>query len=509
MIKDDYINADEIVEGYDRTTVIDGVGTAYIRHSYVSTPDWANSFFVGQIDTNNIFTANARAVFLINLIIGEDGEAKTFAITLGYGKNMLKENVVEERFGLKVILNTIRPDSLRRLNKINIGGNQKLSNEQLPLRSGINDFGLDINRDLVSYIAGVSDDEEYVKGIMAGGDILTLTTEVDITNILDFLRQTYGKYTLTTYRTNFGWIDQIQDVKDSRLIEALNAQMIDKINAGSNDIWMAVPEVINWDEISGFKYCGRELFDDIYVDKVKESFREPLTSIEQLKTKRIIAISSVDDGVRHNWGANRCLYGELILDDRAYCINSGKWYRIDNDFVEQVNYEYGLTPISLINFDEFTTAHISENSYSTSFRDNHIDDYILMDAENITYGGGRSKIELCDLLSSEKDLIHIKPYSGSSTLSHLFGQAAVSAELILSDAEFLALANDRIARITDNIAFQITDRRSIRVVFGIISKNRAELPHLPFFSKVSFRHTRRRLEAFGFHVSIKTIKDIR
>jgi uncharacterized protein (TIGR04141 family) len=70
-------------------------------------------------------------------------------------------------------------------------------------------------------------------------------------------------------------------------------------------------------------------------------------------------------------------------------------------------------------------------------------------------------------------------------LSHLFNQAAVSAELVLSDAQFLSLANERINELSGNGTFTIIDRRAIIVVFGIIHKSQAELPPLPFFSKVS------------------------
>ena len=509
MIKNDYHDDELIIDGYNSVFEVDDVGTIYLGDSHITTPKWVNSFMVGQVDTSKLFTANARAVLLVRIPVDKDNDIRIFAITMGYGKNMLKDNVIEERFGLKVILNTIKPDSLRRISKINIGGNQKLSNEQLPLKSGINDFGLDINRDLVSNITGISDDDEYATGTMSGGDILSLTAEVDITNIVPFLKRTFEKYNLTKYKSNFGWIDQIQDVRDTRLLERLNTALIDAINSDSNDIWMAVPEIINWAEIRGFKYHGREIYDDIQIAIVRDSFRESLRNIEQLKSKRIIAISSLDDSERHGWGAQRCLFGELVLDGNAYCINSGKWYCINNDFVEQVNNDYQGTSISNIVFDDYTSAHESENAYSSSFSENHTDEYIVLDAENFAYGGGHSKIELCDLLSNNKELIHIKLYSGSSTLSHLFNQAAVSAELVLSDAQFLSLANTRINEIAGNSNFEISDRRSIKVVFGVISKNHTPLPHLPFFSKVSFRYVKNRLQAFGFDVSIKTINDIR
>lgn len=507
-IKDEFVTDEDIIDHYNDSIHVEGVGTIYLEFSQPSTPKWVESFFQGYITKNRVFTANARAVLLVRISVGH-GKTKVFVITMGYGKSMLKDDVVEERFGLKVILNTIKPDSLRRISKVNIGGNQKLSNEQLPLKSEINDFGLDINRDLVSNIAGISDDEEYVTGMMAGGDILSVTADVDITSIVDFLHKTYHKYCLNSYRENFGWIDQIQDVKDIRLIDSLNDEMITAINGSSNNIWMAVPEIINWADIKGFKYCGHNVYDDIDINVVKTSFRDPLTCIDQLKSKRILAINAIDDTIKYNWGANRCLYGELSLGRKCYCINSGKWYRIDNDFVNQVNHEYEHMPISSITFDDFNQEHTSENSYSISFQNKHPNDYVLMDRENISYGGGNSKIELCDILSRDKELIHVKPYSGSATLSHLFSQAAVSAELILSDAEFLELANRKIAQVAGNNDFNIINRRSIKIVFGIISKQRTPLPHLPFFSKVSLRHTKRLLEAFDLEVSIKTINDIR
>lgn len=507
MIKTEFVNDEDIIQEYGTSEEIEDVGMLYLGFSRATVPKWAESFFINRIRTDNVFTANARAVLLVRISVGES--TRTFALTMGYGKNMLKDDVYEEQFGLKVILNTIKPDSLRRISKINIGGNQKLSNEQLPLKSDINDFGLDINRDLVSHITGISDDEEYATGTLSGGDILSVTAEVDITNIVTFLTKTYQKYSLERYKSNFGWIDQIQDIKDSRLIERLNETMIEMINARSSNIWMAVPEIIDWTAIKGFKYHGREILDDIYIDKVKESFREPLTNIEQLKSKRIIAISNVDDSIQHNWGSHRCIYGELTLDGQAYCINNGKWFRINNDFVAQVNSDYNQTIVSDLTFNDFTTEHNSENAYSIDFQSKNPSQYIVMDGENLTYGGGHSKIELCDLLSKDKYLIHIKPYSGSSTLSHLFNQAAVSAELILSDSQFLALANQKIAELSDDDDFQITDRRVIKVVFGIISKVDTPLPHIPFFSRVSFRHARHRLQAFGFEVSIKTIRDVR
>lgn len=509
LIKENLSNAEDIVESYSISIPIDGVGIVYMVRSHLYTPTWIESFFRGIIATDYIFSANARVVLLVPIPIDKKDKTRLFALIMGYGKHMLKDNVIEERFGLKVVLNTIRPDSLRRINKVNIGGNQKLSIEQLPLKSEINDFGFDINRDLVSNITGVSDDEDYVTGMLSGGDVLSVTANVDITNVTSFLQKTYQKYSLDKYKNSFGWIDQIQDVRDKALIERLNFALVEAINKESIDIWMAVPDVINWSEIKGFKYCGRDVFNDIDIKRLISSFREPFTSIEQLRRKRIVAISSLDDSERYSWSANKCLFGELSVDGNTYCINNGKWYCVDNNFVRQVDSDYQRTTISDIEFDDYTEEFKSEAEYNKAFQDKYQDKYILMDGENISYGGGHSKIELCDILSSEGEFIHIKRYSGSSTLSHLFSQAAVSAELVIADAQFLSLANQKIEE-RGNKRFQIHNRRGIKVVFGIISKKKCtNLPQLPFFSKVSFRYTKNRLQAFGLDVSIKNIIDVR
>lgn len=52
-----------------------------------------------------------------------------------------------------------------------------------------------------------------------------------------------------------------------------------------------------------------------------------------------------------------------------------------------------------------------------------------MDRQLISYGGGASRIEFCDVLSDSGQRIHVKQYSGSSVMSHLFNQGLVSASI--------------------------------------------------------------------------------
>lgn len=507
LIKDEFADNDNAIlkNSPNKLTDVEGLGAAYFCPSQIVTPKWVKSFFRGQIENESIFSSNARAVLIARVEIGES--KKTFAITMGQGKHMLANDVIEDDFGLKIVLNTIEPDSLRRINKINIGGNQKTSNEQLPLASDIDDFGFDIDRDLIGTITGYSDDDSFATGIITGGELLSLTAPIDITNLKNFLSKAYQRYKSTTYRNNFGWIDHIKKVKDSRLIRSLETELVRLINEASPTIWMAVPDVIDWENVAGFKYNGKDLHGDIYIDVVKDSFRNGLTSFDQLKQKSITAISA-QDGISTyiSWQAHKCLYGEIEYGGKAYCINNGRWFCVDRDFVSIVNEDYEQIPISDMAFLRCTSKHTTENEYSKDFVLSNQAYLLCMDRQNISYGGGQSKVELCDILTTDNKYIHIKPYSGSATLSHLFNQAVVSAELVLGDPEFRAKANIKIEELTDKKEFRIAEGSRPDVILAIISEKDVERPQIPFFSKVAIRYTKRRLETFGCKLSIKNIQ---
>lgn len=515
LIKDEFAANDDLILDDKKEVLaeIPNVGTVYYQRSYSNVPKWVKSFFGSTVNVNNIFTANARAVLIVRINSNQAGETKvkTFAVTMGYGKYLFNDNVIEDDFGLRVVLNTIKPDSLRRINKTSIGGNQKTSNEQLPLKSQIDDFGFDIDRDLIGMVTGYSSDENYAKGILSGSDLLSLTEEIDITNIVDFLKTTYQKYKATTYKTNFAWVDHIKKVKDTRTIDILDTELVKLILKESPTVWMAVPEVINWEDIVGFKYSGKELLNDIDISIIRDSYRKGLSTVEQLKTgRRITAVSALDgESPYASWSAYKCIYGEVEHNGKSYCINNGRWFCIDQNFVEQINNDYLSTSISSIDFIDFTDSHHSENDYSIEFSNTNTSIYLCMDRQNISYGGGHNKIELCDILTCDKTYIHVKPYSGSSTLSHLFNQAVVSAELVLGDMEFCAKANAEIGKNTSNPAFAISRDDKMNIVFAIISKTETDRPPIPFFSKVALRYIKRRLEVFGCSVSIKNIKNIK
>ena len=72
-----------------------------------------------------------------------------------------------------------------------------------------------------------------------------------------------------------------------------------------------------------------------------------------------------------------------------------------------------------------------------------------MDAKLVKPSDSSSSTEVCDFLSKDRRLIHIKDKSESSRLSHLFNQGLVSAVTMKRDRPFRDRLRTRIAEQPD------------------------------------------------------------
>jgi len=317
----------------------------------------------------------------------------------------------------------------------------------------------------------------------------------------------YAVYARESYKRDFAWIDHISPVKDRETKIALDQKAIEIINAGEETVWMAVPSIITWENVMGFRYQGSgATHADILIEDVVSTLKKPLESMDQLRNKQIRMISSIDEQEIDHWSAYRCLYGELEHEGNQYCINGGEWFRIEADYVKEINRRYQDTKLSDIDFVTFRLGEESEGEYNARLAASNKERFILMDQRFIDHGGSNSKFELCDVLTADNQFVHVKRYSGSATLSHLFNQGLTTAELIRSDSRFLQKANSCVARQRSaNQNVELTPRDPKTVVFAIISKKDDSRPNIPFFSKIAFCNVKSRLEMMGIEVSLAAV----
>ena len=157
LIKAEYQRFEDIVAAGCRETELDGVGTFYVEESHVRPPSWIRDFFGDALaDRFRILTASAKGLLLVR--VDAEPEQRIFAVVFGLGRHLLNEGVTEERFGLKVVLNSVIANSLRSIDKTSLGSNPKQSREQISREGEAASFGIDIEQDLVRSVTGRSGD---------------------------------------------------------------------------------------------------------------------------------------------------------------------------------------------------------------------------------------------------------------------------------------------------------------------------------------------------------------
>lgn len=487
------------------------IGILYYPKSFNKPPDWLSNFFGINDIGIPFFNSSTKAIFI------SESAGRVFALIFGRGKNLLKKEVYDDDFGLLTTLNLLVPDTLRSIEKTDLAMSGKKSKEQLIASGDINSFGIDIEQNLINEVSGKSKIEE-LGGIVSGKESFHAKIIATWENINTFLPKYLSFYQKEDYKENFNWINNIKKETNKKITEELNEKLIEKFKEKSSEkIWLAIPELVKWSDIEGFKY-GRfspkvkeKIYDDLYVGDLKEFLSDKIDIIgaSDLKNKyHVFCGFNFEDDNYLKWSIYQCIYCEIQYNDDCYILSNGSWYKVINSFVDDINERYKSISSIELNLPEYNEKKYSgkgsdkgEYGYNRDVVKNN-DDYILFDRENINIGGGRNKVEFCDLFcKSKKQIIHVKKYGGSNIFSHLFNQGLVSGELMLSERKFRQEVNNKLS-----VNCKLKDVNSTpkagdySIVFAVISGSKKELD-IPFFSKISFCNIYRRLKIImGFNV---------
>ncbi|MEO8064518.1 MAG: TIGR04141 family sporadically distributed protein [Pseudomonadota bacterium] len=483
-----------------RRLEIDEGHVVYIKRKAAQFPSWTE-FFSGSVSPEEFGKTRSTGALLICSV-----ENRHFAVTFGTGRYLLNPLAIEQRFGLFVTLNTVDPEKVRSIDTASLDRQGIQSRIQASRDASPADFGLDIERDLVRAVAGTPTDADVGETI-AGYDSLHVNTRTTFVQLRRLLETYLARSKEKKYQKSFGWIDQIHEVRDSLLIEKLSKHLIGELKRGKSDcIWLAPDGIIDWNDVSRFQF-GTSTSSPRYPSLTLDRFIDhlggaPKITIDRLERTRVRALRA-DDSVAHEWPVVRCVQADFKYEGKSYLLNSGKWYQIDDHFVKVVNAIVASIPIASLGLPEYEDN--SEGAYNERAVQASDGKLALMDAKNIQYGGGASKIEFCDLYSINGDMIHVKRYSGSSVLSHLFSQAVVSAQTFKSDTEFRELVNKKLPA-----SHKLLDARkppsvgAHRIVIAIVGgPDSAE--DLPFFSRVTLKNSVKLLEGFGYKVALTFI----
>jgi uncharacterized protein (TIGR04141 family) len=387
--------------------------------------------------------------------------------------------------------------------------------KQLSRSGAVANFELDVGRALLRGVTGDANDGEIFKRL-TGASALRLTTEHSFSQLDEILDEVVSAYEDTAYQANFGWIDNVREVDEERAEELDGLLETALTQADSGGAYLAPADVVDWREIDAFNYTGEssgieyeELSLAAYV-AIQNRRGTPL-DIDHLKRHKVRVRSGGDPNWRDEWSVYDCIVWETDHNGRKYVIFDGSWFAVEPQYASRV-----LSYVASISVDPSGLPDAvlgeDEGTYNASVEAGD-PSYALMDRVLFTPTGGGSQIEFCDLLSSGRQLVHVKKRSGSATLSHLFAQGSVAAELFLQDPALRTAVNENLTTAGKAAhAALIPANRPVpsdfEVVYAVLAKPCRGMwpPGLPFFSAVNLMHHASRVQNLGFRVSIRHVR---
>lgn len=499
----------QALPGLEITISNEFIGTLYVKPNFDRVPNWVKFLSKAKVPQLDAMTTRSSSAVLLVRTSG-----RVFAFVFGYGRYLLNPSAMEERFGLITTLNSINRAQIRSIDRKVIDSLSRQVREFVNKDTEVRYFGIDIEQDMLSSVTGMSNIPELGTRI-SGRDIFSAAIKILPEQLPTFATQAFKQFNKKDYQKDFGWIDNIKEVIDPSVKSTLNDELLALLseevqgNRQAGKIWMAVPEIVDWVRIEGFRFSqseSAELNADLHLTDFFNSLRDPTRiNMNTLKSRRAFAIDHESGATAFQWSVIRCICCELEHNNETYILSDGKWYQIESSYVETVDRYVGQIQSTKLTLPEY--KHNSEEDYNKAFVTSKACPSALMDKKLINYGGGHSSIEFCDILSNKGHIIHVKKYGGSSTLSHLFAQGAVSAELFLFDTEFRKHLNQKLPsdfKLEDPSA--TPNSKKYEVAFAIVSRSERSLK-LPFFSRVNLRNIARRLTKYDYKVSLTKIID--
>lgn len=471
--------------------------TLLTRATPPHAPNWTRFFpHETQQAIANVLAASAGALLLVR------ASNRWFAVCFGTGWHLLMPDSFERNFGLRTALSVVKRDTLKSVDVSTYENFAKHRRVSTSKGTTIDSFDLEGNLDL---LRGVVGECGLPVGQQIGGkDACIIWTRVPFSELTRLCRTLLRLYQSRRVSKRYPMLNNVAEVRDPAEIQRLD-DLLDAALANNphHDVSVAPPEVVDWQRVRAFTIDHANAPDpspSLEFGSIRTMLQPHPTTADM----RQVVVGTEDpagqDGLQA-WKLYDCLVTEIDDPTNAAvkCIlMAGDWYVVAATFVGEVN--QGLMAIqnhaqALPNAGPVET----EGDYNQRFVQSAPTILTLLDKKNISYGGGSSRIEVCDVLSSMSRLYHIKDYSGSATLSHLFSQGTVSARLLL-EQDFRQRLLQRYPGLPPTVihANAITPAQ-LEIVYAIICEGNRALPAgLPFFSKVRLLEAVRELRRMGF-----------
>lgn len=492
----------------------------YVSDVPPHAPRWGTLLREGFGEDVKIPSISSAGALLLLAVDFKDGP-RHFALPFGTnGRFLLRQAAPEIAFGVRTALNLIYPSGTPPESGSRLIGVDSKRHGLETVRSRLQSsratapetFDLDVLRDMLNAATGRPIDQERWGPRVHGGDGLSCSPDVEFNGLGKFCQDLESVHLKIDYRTRFPWFDYIKPVADPETVGELDEFVLQLLKEGeTQEFDLAPPQIVDWEEVTEFRYTSER----------KRGIRHPemrlmdlmgtlKAELEELTIRRLgsIQIRALNaDGRRvHNWTAWKCLSGSFVLGDMTYVLDEGSYYVVTRSFLEEMDAFLDAIPVGP-SLPDYTVDLKDEGAYNAVVAES-IEGSMMLHLRFIPSPQRGSRVELCDILTPDGDLIHVKREFGSRDLNHLFSQGANSAEM-LQEVDFRGEVRPVILELDSNSGLEhlFPDEgfspSQFNVCFAVAAdwKERSLSESLPFFAKLALRRAFRDLRNRGFNVS--------
>lgn len=509
-----------------------------------SPPAW-QQFLWTELDLGPLISAPASlgAILFCAVTEQKDGgeRIRWIAWTFGRGSRTLRRTAQDPRFGLLVVLNLLTDQSEEQPAEESVKRTRGPRVRELRYRSPapyvqqtghraardipVDGFRIDRSTDLVAAVGSSGAVPVFSTSTLLGGRSLRFRTKVgrvdDLVRLAEIALAQAGS---RSYQDEFTWVDNISLVEDEDTVQQLRAYVAETLAGDPN------PPTIDAILPDDLLDVGADRSINVIAFPRERGAKHGRTTLTTALIAALMA-NTPDSGERnrvldqelrffdeaHNKIGEasilECLSAEFRLGAEHYIAYDGDFYLVNHDYVKRIDSEIERMPTSQLVFPGYGGE--AETVYNTRVGNERPTEFINLDRALVRIPG-ETTFEACDLVAATGALVHVKRKGRSSTLSHLFLQAANSCELLRRSAEarrqFDKLITERsrspqmLARVQSALADAKQNRDELEVVFAFLGdwKDRSILS-LPLFSRISLVNESRRVGNLGYRVTVKTI----
>lgn len=467
-------------------------GRIYISPTEENEVEWLNtlkSYTDKSIDSDLYKNKSNKAVMMLKYV--KDEVEYVFSLVFGYGRTMLNEQSIIRNFGLRTAVNLIEESNIKSLNSLNISTNYLDIQRQALSYGSHSDLHIDTNADILKSISGrASYDSHY--STLNGADNLRFSAKSDV-SLSDLLNGILDAFFSENYKEKgLEWIDHVQYVKEKEIISELDGVLLDHITDKRLENPIIAPnKIVSYLDIEGYFISGmnisHKIKENFYDDIPSEQFWEFLSKniedkiiIDKLKSCSLYCWTN--DSAQKISSIYDALFIEIDHNNEKFFINNGDWFKVEStyytDIVNKIDHIEKFNDPAIPSCAE----NWNEGEFNEKFAESDPNRFKLFDKKNFQLKDyGHSKIEPADIITINKQFIHIKKGGSSANLSHLFAQGVVSAQLYKNEILFIKNINE----LFEEDYFKPDDK--IEVIYGVIDKryDKKASEILPFFSMVN------------------------